>query len=472
MHKIDVPPLVTEVGYAFYEAGYQVYLVGGYVRDKLLGEDPVDVDLCTDATPTQIKTVLNGLPQRNRHAIFSIGEKYGTIGMQFGQLDLEVTTYRTDQYADGSRHPEVQFGNTVEEDLERRDFTMNALLACPFTGRIIDYVGGMEDITTGTIRAVGNPGMRIVEDPLRMLRAVRLGAQLGFVVDLELYEAIKDHAESILDISWERIRDEVTKMMLGPRPAWALTGLQRSGLLYYVLPEVDDLVGVQQIGAHHYVDAFDHTLDVVRTTPPELWVRFGALLHDTGKAETAVYDYEKGKTTFYGHEEVSGRLAHKAMSRLRFPTKDVEAVTHLCGLHMNPNALLRKITQGETVSRKSIRKLMRKAYKRLTPEEDININELMTLNGADVLAHTDPDLDAYNTLWEMIEREYEESVIVPEDMTSPLDGHEIMAALGNERPGPWIARTKEHLTNLVVEGTIEVGDKEAAVQAARKYWNV
>ncbi len=263
---------------------------------------------------------------------------------------VEITTYRSDIYRPDSRKPEVSFGDTLEGDLLRRDFTINAMARDPLTGEIFDPWGGRADLERKLIRAVGDdPHQRFEDDPLRMLRAIRFAAQLGFDIEQKTAEAIQRQAATLTKISNERIRDELNKALTSPRPDMALRLLVSLGLAPYTLPEVLDLRGVSQAPAHSK-DVFEHVLRVVAGTAPRPGLRWAALLHDIAKPRT--YSVENGKVHFYGHEDVGAVMARDILRRLRFDRPFIEFVSRIVKMHMRANAYLPDWTDG------AVRRLM------------------------------------------------------------------------------------------------------------------
>ncbi|MDQ4127762.1 MAG: CCA tRNA nucleotidyltransferase [Actinomycetota bacterium] len=346
--KLEVPEPLSRLGEAFRGAGHELYLVGGYVRDGLLDVAGLDVDATTGAHPREIKRLLG---PRAEH-LWTVGERFGTIGARVGGYAVEVTTYRSDLYTRGSRHPEVRFGESLEEDLARRDFTINAIAADALTGRVLDPFDGRKDLALGVIRPVGEPLDRMRDDPLRMLRAVRFETALSrperpFAATADLEEAIRENAHWLQSISAERIRDEFEKILLSENVAHGLRTLVRLGLMPYVVPEFMETVDVEQEAEFHHKDVFEHTLIVVESIKPEPDLREGefsilrkaAFFHDIGKPRTLVYEHrctycgakstqktaEEGecercggrtipkKIHFYGHENVGASVARRAM---------------------------------------------------------------------------------------------------------------------------------------------------------------
>ena len=308
------------------DKGFQCYLVGGAVRSLLLGLAPSDFDLATDATPDElIASFKRVIPTGVQHGTVTILEK----GHQY-----EITTFRTDgDYSDSRRPDDVSFVRDIDTDLDRRDFTMNAIALDPIAEQIVDPHNGMGDIRNRLIRSIGDPVARFTEDALRMMRAPRFAAQLGFPIHESTLEAMGTLSETIRAVSPERVRDELSKMLTSDRPSTGLNVLQSTGLLGHVLPELAAGHGVQQRGAHRF-DVLEHSFLACDAAPGDrLDLRLAALLHDIGKPPTLVTD-EDGNRTFYGHDRVSADLTEAILRRLKYPNKIVRSVTHLVRHHM------------------------------------------------------------------------------------------------------------------------------------------
>lgn len=291
------------------KAGYESYLVGGFVRDRIMGRASSDVDIATKARPNQIEEIFKDLK------IIDVGKNFGTIRVIGHGQEYEITTFRKDfSYKDKRRPGQVVFADEIESDLERRDFTINAMALR--NNELIDPFGGQNDIKEKIIRAVGNPHERISEDYLRALRAVRFAANLGFDIERNLEEAIKKNSKNLAYISVERQAAELDKILVGPDPARGIRLLEKLGLLGEIFPEVKEMVGFDQHSPHHYLDCFDHSLKVLEGTPPDLVTRLGALFHDTGKPATFFLD-EEGNGRFFGHQKISQEIAEKRLKYLK-----------------------------------------------------------------------------------------------------------------------------------------------------------
>ncbi len=306
-------------------AGYEAYLVGGCVRDLLMRRAPKDYDVATDARPERVAKLF-------RRTI-PVGAQFGVQIVMIGKTPYEVATFRTDQeYKDG-RHPEGVVFSNPKEDVLRRDFTVNGLFYDPIKKKVIDYVGGREDLKRKLVRAIGDPAKRFSEDKLRMLRAVRFAATLGFELDPATFKAVQSAAGQITEVSPERIRDELVKLFTGPHPGRGLELLDESGLLKVILPEVEKMKGVQQPPEFHPEgDVFIHTRMVLDGLPgSSAVVAIGALLHDVGKPPTfRVAD----RIRFDGHDRVGAKMAEGICRRLRFSNAETGAVADLVGEHM------------------------------------------------------------------------------------------------------------------------------------------
>jgi putative nucleotidyltransferase with HDIG domain len=305
--------------------GHEAFLVGGTVRDVLLGRSPGDPDIATDATPERMMEILpNPKPT---------GLKHGTVTSVVEGEPVEVTTYRTDiGYADARRPDQVVFVRSIQEDLARRDFTVNAMAFAPGDGRFLDPFGGLADLGRGVIRAVGDPALRFREDGLRAFRAVRLAVQLGFDIDEATMRAIPGALDSARKVAAERMREEFSRMLVSDEPSRAIETMRRTGLLELVVPELLESVGCAQNRWHAY-DVYGHTLHVLDNAPgPKLEVRLAALLHDIAKPRTrAEVD---GEGTFYNHQHVGAAMTREILERLRYPGDVVERVTALVDNHM------------------------------------------------------------------------------------------------------------------------------------------
>ncbi|GHV93242.1 HDIG domain-containing protein [Spirochaetia bacterium] len=332
MGNANIDPLLKEIAALFAEQGKEVYLVGGAVRDLFRGEKAQDWDLATNARPEEVIALFRS----RRWRVIPTGIKHGTVTVHYKGRDLEVTTFRTESdYRDG-RHPDtVAYAATIEEDLSRRDFTMNAIALRLPGGEPVDPFGGTADIRIQLIRCVGNPAERFTEDGLRPLRAVRFAAQLGFKVEKATLDAIPPALPVTAGVSPERVRDELDKIIQTPRPSAAFRLMEQTGLLRLILPELADCRGVDQKGYHQF-DVLDHSLLACdyagrEAYPPE--VGLAALFHDIGKPAVRKLN-EAGIWTFHQHEGVSAKITRKILTRLRYSNAQIDAVCHLVAEHM------------------------------------------------------------------------------------------------------------------------------------------
>ncbi len=334
-------PATGRLARAFADAGYDLHLVGGPVRDALMGRTGNDLDFTTDARPDAIEALLRGLTRTT----WDIGRAFGTIGASLadagGEAVVEVTTYRADSYDPASRKPTVEFGSRIADDLARRDFTVNAMALSVVTGAFDDPRGGLDDLASGVLRTPSPPEVSFGDDPLRMMRAARFASQLGFVPASEVVEAMAAMAERIEIVSAERVRDELTKLLLTEAPRPGLDLLVRTGIAERVIPEVAALVReVDEHGRHK--DIYEHTLTVLeqaidleraRGHAPDLVNRLAALFHDVGKPRTKRFE-AGGKVSFHHHDVVGAKLTRTRLAALKFGAEDVKAVAALVELHL------------------------------------------------------------------------------------------------------------------------------------------
>jgi poly(A) polymerase len=467
--------IILQLARIFQDHGKQVYMVGGTVRDLLLQrEASPDADLTTDATPDEIQRLV--APTHPKDVVL-VGERFGTVRLHYRRAGpsadsspekrpaeaaseapavdiIEITTFRTERYNPDSRKPEVAFGTVLEEDLLRRDFTINAMARDPLTGAIIDPFGGRADLEARILRAVGNePEKRFDEDPLRLLRAVRFAAQLDFAIEPKTAQAVINQAQMLEKISRERIRDEMNKILLSPQPVLGLRLMVDLGLMQWVIPEVLELRGVSQRPAHSK-DVYLHTLQVVQNSPPRLLTRWAGLLHDIAKPRTR--SVEDGKVHFFGHEDMGAHMARDILRRLKFDREHIEGVSLLVHLHMRSNAYTSDWTDG--------------AVRRLMLDADDYLSDLLDLSQADITSYRPEKVSrAVARVQELRTRAAylkEEAERVP--LKSPLDGNELMELFGRG-PGPWLKPVKEHLLGLVIDGKMSPDDKAGAAQEARAF---
>jgi poly(A) polymerase len=506
--SIEVPEPLGRLGERFKEAGHDLYLVGGVVRSALLvgldkGDDEDehsrkvkgrDADATTDAYPKEIKRLLRPYAEH----LWTVGERFGTVGAQVDRYELQVTTYRSDLYTEGSRHPEVRFGESLEEDLARRDFTINAVAADALTGQILDPFDGRKDLELGVIRAVGNALDRMRDDPLRMLRAVRFETTLTtpekpFAITTELEAAIRENAHWLESISAERVREEFEKILTSENVAKGLRALVRLGLMPYIVPEFMETLNVEQEAEFHHKDVFEHTLIVTQNVENTPILRKAAFFHDIGKPRTLVYEHRctycgaksirksagegecercGGRTLpkkihFYGHENVGAAMARKAMKRLAYPKDDIDAVAHLVANHMRP--------MGYAVGRdpwsdSAIRRFIRDTHLSRGDRELANVDLLLKLAWADITGSAPRRRRIAEESWRSLRSRVDEirAADAVERLESPLDGNYLMQLFGRG-PGRWIKYVKDYLENEVVEGRLGQDDVEKARELAETY---
>lgn len=326
MGNVRIDPLLKEFGSVLVGRGKRCYLVGGAVRDLLRGERPADWDVATDASPQEVIAAYR--------KVIPTGLKHGTVTVLFKGHPIETTTFRTESGYSNARHPDsVSYVSTIEEDLSRRDFTMNAIAADIVDGGIVDPFGGAADIRRRLIRCVGDPAERFDEDGLRPLRAIRLACQLEFSIDDATFAAIPGALDRTAMVAKERVREELERMLGTERPSEGFRLMERSGLLALLFPELAACRGVEQKGFHRF-DVLDHLLLSCDGAPRgRSDLRLAALLHDVGKPSTAALD-DAGIWTFYHHEAVSAKIAEAFMRRYRYPTATMKTVIHLIEQHM------------------------------------------------------------------------------------------------------------------------------------------
>ena len=435
---------------AFRAAGKTLYMVGGSVRDELLGRPTFDYDFTTDAQPDEVRQLLAAAQPEN---IYAIGAKFGTISATMEGNTVHVTTYRGERYNPKSRKPEVTFGVSLEEDLARRDFTMNAMAQEVRTRTIVDPFGGRQDLDNRLIRAVGDPAARFAEDPLRLLRAVRFATTLGFTIEPATATAIKKQAAELQNISRERVAEEMNKILLAERPSRGLRLLADLGLLRYIIPEMMPMVEMRRTAERRHKDIFNHVLQVVDKSPPTLELRWAALLHDIAKPATM--SYQDGQVHFFGHEVLGAKWAREILTRLHFDRQTVERVSALVARHM-------RINTYDDWSDSAVRRFMR--------EVGDQLDDLFALSRADITSHRFERVQAVLARVDELERRTREQAEQAEiaKLDSPLDGYELMDMF-KRPPGPWLGKVKGYLRDLVIDGELDQNDKERGAELAHTY---
>ena len=412
------------------ELGARAWIVGGYVRDRFLGRPHPDLDIVVeDGKGFELARRFAELARAGEPVIF---ERFGTAQVTVPGHLVEFVSTRAESYVADSRKPDVRAA-TLDEDLRRRDFTVNTLLM-DFAGNVFDSLGrGRADLEARVLRTPADPMQTFSDDPLRMLRAIRFAAQLGFELAPELLPAmrkLKDRLASPV-VSAERVADELRKMLVSERPAVALELLDQAALLDAVLPEVAACKGVPQSGYHTH-DVFGHTVLTVAGTPRDVVARFGALFHDVGKPATAGPD-----GSFLGHDALGAEMAARALERLRFSIKEIDAVVLLVRLHLRPVFYSSEWTDG--------------AVRRLARDAGPLLGRLMALARADIAASAYPHPEKLGELQARLDRVLTEQ---PSRMAAPVDGEDIMR-VRKIRPGPEVGRIKQRLTELVMDGVID-----------------
>lgn len=448
----------------FAEAGHELALVGGPVRDIMLGRPGVmnDLDLTTDARPERIEELVSGWADH----VWDVGMRFGTVGARKGDRHLEITTYRRESYDPDSRKPEVTFGDTLAGDLARRDFTVNAMAVRLPTLEFVDLHDGMADLAAGILRTPITPEESFGDDPLRMMRAARFVSQLGFTIDDPVLTAMTAMAPRLEIVSAERIRDELSKLLLSARPRLGLAVLVETGLADYVLPELPGLK--LEIDEHHrHKDVYEHSLTVMEqamdletshqpTTEPDLVLRLAALLHDIGKPKTRRFEKDGG-VSFHHHEVVGARMVRKRLTALRYPNDVVDDVAQLTELHLRFHGY-----GGGEWTDSAVRRYVRDAGEQLTRLHKLTRADSTTRNRkrAEALQR------AYDSLEQRIAQlsEQEELAAIRPD----LDGNQIMQILGIP-PGREVGAAYNHLLELRLDRG-PLGPDEAE-RELRAWWD-
>ena len=416
----------------FSDSGYSLYLVGGTVRDALLGRDNNDLDFATDAQPAEIKDVV----RLWAHDLYLAGERFGMIGAIRDGSVHEITTFRSEVYIDDSRKPRVSFSQDIIEDLVRRDFTVNALAIRLPTGpdeppEIVDPHGGLADLGSRLLRTPLAAEVSFGDDPLRMLRLYRFVATLGFAPEAATAAAVPEMAERLEIVSAERIRDELTKLLLGDEVGAGLWGLVESGLAARFIPELTELA-LEQDPVHRHKDVLAHTIAVVEKVQPSIDRRLAALLHDVGKPQTRSIG-PRG-ITFHHHEVVGARLARRRLEALRYSRKQIRDVSELVFLHMRPH------TYKMGWSDSAVRRYVRDAGEQLEALNDLVRSDVTTRNEKRARSISSRIDDLELRIAELSEKEELDA------LRPPIDGHEVMAHLGLE-PGPAVGEIMRMLTD-------------------------
>ena len=432
----------------YLSSNFEFYLVGGAVRDGILGIPTSDFDFTTNALPDESIELLN----RNGYKTTEVGKAFGTIELRIDNNSIHITTYREDTYETTSRNPSVEVVSDLDLDLSRRDFTINAIAFSLQENTIIDPYGGIKDLSNGTIKTPDNPLISFSDDPLRMLRLCRFVSSHGFTPDDETYNAMKNNVQRIKIVSKERVRDEFSKLLVGKNPSNGIRVLVESGLSMHTIPEIDALK-IEVDPNHHHKDVYEHTLQVVEGVTPSLVSRLGALFHDIAKPKTK--GIENGKVHFRHHEVVGAKMTKKILKELKYDKKTINDVALLVELHLRPHTF----KMGWTDS----------AVRRYIVDSGNVLNELNNLVRADVTTKNKYKAkEIYENLDEM-ERRIQE-VLEKEEMSRlrpPITGNEIMEIF-NIKPGPKVGLIMKALyEQRINEGEVS---KEKAIKLAKEIY--
>ena len=439
LQRTSESPLLSKLGKLFQTAGYELALVGGPVRDAFLGRTTTDLDFTTSANPDQILQVLMG----HVDAQWDVGREFGTIGARIGEDTVEITTYRADSYDSESRKPVVAFGNNLEDDLFRRDFTVNSMALRLPEGIFVDPFNGLSDLIDGVIKTPGKPEDSFSDDPLRIMRAARFASQLGFMVHEDTFRAMKAMADRIEIVSSERIQVEISKLILGANPREGLELLVDSGIAELVFPELPSLK-LEVDEHHHHKDVYEHTLTVLEQAityekqyglEQDLVLRLAALMHDIGKPLTRKLE-TGGGVTFHHHDVVGAKLAIKRLKALKYDNDTIKAVARLIELHLRFFGYSDQ-AWGDSAIRRYVR------------DADDQLARLHVLTRADVTTRNQRKADrlshAYDDLEQRIEQLSEEEQL--NSIRPDLTGEQIMEILGL-KPGPDVGKAYKFLLEL------------------------
>ncbi|WP_411121192.1 CCA tRNA nucleotidyltransferase [Streptomyces sp. x-19] len=453
---LRVSPVADDLARRFQEAGFTLALVGGSVRDALLGRLGNDLDFTTDARPEDVLKIVRPWAD----AVWEVGIAFGTVGCKKNSFDIEITTYRSEAYDRTSRKPEVSYGDSIEDDLIRRDFTVNAMAVLLPQKEFVDPHDGLEDLAARVLRTPGTPQESFSDDPLRMMRAARFAAQLEFEVAPEVVEAMTSMAERIEIVSAERVRDELNKLILAPNPRKGLRLLVDSGLADRVLPELPAL-RLESDEHHRHKDVYEHSLTVLEQAidleddGPDLVLRLAALLHDIGKPKTRRFEKD-GRVSFHHHEVVGAKMTKKRMTALKYSNEMIKDVARLVELHLRFHGY----GTGEWTD-SAVRRYVRDAGPQLGRLHKLTRSDCTTRNKRKAGALS----RAYDGLEERIRllQDQEELDAIRPD----LDGNAIMEILGIG-PGPQVGNAYKHMLEMRLEhGPLE---HEAAVATLKEWW--
>ena len=453
--------LLKELGEKFSKNGFEISLVGGPVRDAVLGKLVKDLDLTTNAKPEEIQKCLKGWAD----SIWDVGIKFGTVGAKVKDYVFEITTYRTEQYEDTSRKPSVEFGKTLEEDLARRDFTINAMALRLPNFELVDIYNGLTDLNHKILRTPLDAQISFSEDPLRMLRAARFMSKLDLKPQADLVEAMKTLADRLKIVSMERINDEFNKLLLTDKPRPGIELLVETGVAEHFLPELPALK-LEIDEHHHHKDVYQHSLTVLDQVidletkhqpqiEADLVLRIAALLHDIGKPKTRKFEGE-GRVSFHHHEVVGARLAKKRLEKLRYSNEIIEQVCLLIELHLRFHGY----GDGKWTD-SAVRRYVRDAEEQLIRLHKLTRADCTTRNDA----KAEKLRNAYNDLEQrIVELSKQEEL---KSMRPELDGAEIMKVL-NIKPGPEVGKAYQFLLDLRLDKGIMGIEK--ATEELKTWW--
>jgi poly(A) polymerase len=430
---LPVDPLAAELGERFRVAGFELYLVGGVVRDAILDRAGVgDFDFATDAPPHETTKILRGWADRQ----YLVGVRFGTVGARKDGRLLEITTFREEMYAEEHRKPAVSFARDIETDLSRRDFTINAMAVRLPEGGFVDPFGGVRDLAARRLDTPRDPEMAFSDDPLRMLRAARFASQLEVEPSGRVVRAMRDMRDRIEIVSSERIRDELDKLLVAPTPSRGLELVVETGLAEAILPELPAM-RLEQDPVHKHKDVLRHTYAVVERCEPDAVLRLAALLHDVGKPRTRQIT-EEG-VQFHHHEVVGARIARERLEALRYPSAVVDDVVRLVEMHLRFHTYRMGWSDG------AVRRYVRDAGPLLDRLNQLTRADCTTRNPlkAKQLGALQDDLE--DRIARLAEQENLDA------MRPPLDGLQVMERLGLE-PGPLVGEALAHLMELRLEG--------------------
>ncbi|OIJ69331.1 CCA tRNA nucleotidyltransferase [Streptomyces mangrovisoli] len=454
--RLQVAPVADDLAHRFQQAGFSLALVGGSVRDALLGRLGNDLDFTTDARPEDVLKIVRPWAD----ALWEVGIAFGTVGAQKDGYQIEVTTYRSEAYDRTSRKPEVSYGDSIEEDLVRRDFTVNAMALALPQKEFVDPHDGLGDLAARVLRTPGTPEDSFSDDPLRMMRAARFAAQLDFEVAPEVVTAMKEMSDRIEIVSAERVRDELNKLILSEHPRKGLSLLVDTGLADRVLPELPAL-RLESDEHHRHKDVYDHSLIVLEQAialeqdGPDLTLRLAALLHDIGKPRTRRFEGD-GRVSFHHHEMVGAKMTKKRMTALKYSNELVKDVSRLVELHLRFHGY----GTGEWTD-SAVRRYVRDGGPLLDRLHKLTRSDCTTRNKRKAAALS----RAYDGLEERIaelQAQEELDAIRPD-----LDGNQIMQIL-DVRPGPVVGKAYSHMMELRLEhGPMGY---DAAVTALKEWW--